>query len=111
MKDALYDLVSTLEKYGGTHKYDYNVFGLVFYDFTFHPIDDDAAIYLPPEILDKINTGVEQDIEEYNLKSQDYDFSCVDSSTPNFGRLTNNENKAKLFSEAYSNIASRILDG
>lgn len=57
---VLYDFVGNLEKYGGTHKYHYNVFGLVFYDLEFCPIKDEDAVYFSTPMEEMLQSTSEE---------------------------------------------------
>lgn len=46
---VLYTLVGCNQRVGGTLKYEYNVFGLVFYDFQYCPIPDENVTYFTDE--------------------------------------------------------------
>ena len=57
--NVLYTFVGSNQQVGGTLKYEYNVLGLVFYDFQYCPIPDEDVMYFSDETNDVMNSPSE----------------------------------------------------
>ncbi|MCL2054743.1 MAG: hypothetical protein FWG90_09980 [Oscillospiraceae bacterium] len=45
-RPVLYTIVTSIDKHGGTYRYDYKSYGIAFYDFTLTPVNDDSLSFI-----------------------------------------------------------------
>ena len=103
--NVLYTFAASNQRVGGTLKYEYNVLGLVFYDFEYCPIPDESVTYFTDQTNDVMNhpskyiteSGLSKKVDglQYSREANStLDVSTLDnskSSTPSTLSLSKSE--------------------